>query len=234
MKTKILMFALFLVGVVPAPAALWEINTAIPDGNASGLWNQQTLSGMVGYVSDVQVTLNISGGYNGDLYAYLTHGSQTVVLLNRVGATAGNDFGYDNTGFLITLSATGNDVHSYQSSSPSYNGGGQLTGIWAPDGRAIDPLSTGAEFDAAARQNSGSPLGLFNGANPNGDWTLFIADMSGGGVSTWGNWSLGITAVPEPMNVAAALFAGFHLFRFARSKRRGVPNASAPSAGVKP
>ncbi len=41
-------------------------------------------------------------------------------------------------------------------------------------------------------------LSGFNGMNPNGTWTLFVADMSGGGVSTVTAWGRDITAVPEP------------------------------------
>jgi hypothetical protein len=47
--------------------------------------------------------------------------------------------------------------------------------------------------------------------NPNGTWTLFIADLSGGEQSTLVSWSLDITAVPEPVNVALGIFAGVFL-----------------------
>lgn len=46
----------------------------------------------------------------------------------------------------------------------------------------------------------------FNGQNPNGTWTLFFADTSAGGTSTLNGWSLNITAVPEPVNVALGAF----------------------------
>jgi hypothetical protein len=39
-------------------------------------------------------------------------------------------------------------------------------------------------------------------------WTLFIADLSGGSVSTLNSFSLDITAVPEPVNVALGTFGG--------------------------
>ena len=46
-----------------------------------------------------------------------------------------------------------------------------------------------------------------NGSVADGTWTLFFADdASGGGTSTLNSWSLGITAVPEPVNVALAFF----------------------------
>jgi len=75
------------------------------------------------------------------------------------------------------------------------NGGGQLTGTWATDGRAIDPLSDPAVFDTTPPT---SLLGSFNQTDPNGTWTLFLADLSGGGQSTVVNWGLSIQTVPEP------------------------------------
>jgi hypothetical protein len=141
--------------------------------------------------------------------------------LNRTGVTgtgSGDAFGYGNTGFNITLSSTSSgaqDVHFYQNYSPSYNGSGQLTGTWQPDGRNIDPQSAPSAFDAASRLNFGS----FTGLNPNGTWTLFIADLSAGGQSDVVSWSLDITAVPEPANVALGVFAViFTASSLARSK----------------
>jgi hypothetical protein len=42
--------------------------------------------------------------------------------------------------------------------------------------------------------------------NPNNTWTLFFADTSAGGVNTLNSWSLDITAVPEPLNMALGIF----------------------------
>ena len=42
-------------------------------------------------------------------------------------------------------------------------------------------------------------LDAFDGHDPNGTWTFFIADVSaGGGQSQLGSWELDITAIPEP------------------------------------
>src|ERR1017187_3926466 len=115
----------------------------IPDGSSSGSAGTATASGFLPTISDISVKLNISGGFNGDLYAYLSYGGVLVPLLNRVGVTTGDGFGYGDTGFSVTLSSAGaNDVHSYGSHTPSFNGDGQLTGTWQPDGRAIDPQSS--------------------------------------------------------------------------------------------
>jgi len=194
---------------------------SVPDGSPVGWSATATASGYLPSISDVSVNLNISGGYNGDLYAYLSYGGILLPLLNRTGVTgtgSGDAFGYGNTGFNITLSSTSSgaqDVHFYQNYSPSYNGSGQLTGTWQPDGRNIDPQSAPSAFDAASRLNFGS----FTGLNPNGTWTLFIADLSTGGQSAVVSWSLDITAVPEPANVALGVFAViFTASSLARSK----------------
>src|SRR6266550_9540305 len=41
----------------------FSVNSAIPDGNASGLQSSFTLSGLNSQVTDINVTLNISGGW---------------------------------------------------------------------------------------------------------------------------------------------------------------------------
>jgi hypothetical protein len=121
-----------------------------------------------------------------------------VVLLNRTGVVTGNAFGYSDTGFNIILSSGGANIHNYQSSSPTYSGG-QLNGTWAPDGRAIDPQSAPSVFDTAG---TSPDLTVFNSLIPNGTWTLFIADLSGGGQSTLVSWGLTVVTVPEPQTWA--------------------------------
>ncbi len=174
-------------------------NVAVPDGNVNGLALATNLTGMGSLMTRVTVSLDITGGFNGDLYAYLRGpNGGFAVLLNRTGVTAGNAFGYSDTGFNITFddSANNNDIHFYQSSDYNLNGGGELTGDWSSDGRAIDPLSSPSLFDTTA---SSATLNSFTGTNPNGDWTLFLADMSAGGTSTLNDWTVNIiTTVPEP------------------------------------
>ena len=177
---------------------------AIPDGNLQGWSDTRTIADAGAQpIVGIQVTLDIQGGYNGDLYAYLNHDGQSAVLLNRVGMAGTNAFGYSNSGLDITLSAAAvNNVHFYQNFSPSYNSNGQLTGIWQPDARGIDPLSVPSAFDAAGTVN----FNVFSDMDPNGQWTLFVADVSaGGGQSTVSSWVLQIEEVPEPATTALAL-----------------------------
>ena len=89
-------------------------NRTVPDGNASGMALTANLSGMTGIVTNLTLSLNISGGYNGDLYAYLAgpHGG-FAILLNRPGVTNGDAFGYGDAGFNVTFNdaASFNPVH---------------------------------------------------------------------------------------------------------------------------
>lgn len=186
------------------------IHRSVPDNDPSGLTDVRTPAatstveaGMI--ITDVNVHLSLSGAsaVNGDLYVYLQHGDSVAVLLNRVGRTMDNSSGYGDPGFDVTLDdqAPNGDIHSYRSTlfgNDSVPLGGPLTdsiyGPWAPDARRDDPsvvtLENTARRDAA--------LSRFNGSVIGGDWTLFVADINGGGEVTLDHWSLEIIAVPEP------------------------------------
>ena len=175
------------------------VNTNIPDGSAVGVTSSANVSGMFGHITNVTVTLDITGGFNGDLYCYLlAPNSSMIVLLNRVGMGSSNPFGYSNAGFNITLAAAGYNIHDYNNNSPSFSSG-RLIGTWAPDRRIIDPDSIASPFDAAPTGNNFDSL---NGLNPNGEWTLFIADLSGDNQSTLVSWGLTVVTVPEPQTWA--------------------------------
>ena len=194
-------------------------NVAVPDGNVNGLALVTNLTGLNGIITNLTLSLDIRGGYNGDLYAYLRGpNGGFAVLLNRTGVTAGNAFGYSDTGFNVTFddSANNNDVHFYQSFTYNLNGGDQLTGNWSSDGRAIDPFPVRRSMTQPSRRRY---LTSFDGTDPNGIWTFFLADLSNGGQSTIVNWGLNITTVPEPATYAL-LGIGLALFR-ARRRLRG-------------
>lgn len=180
----------------------FTLNQVIPDANATGISLGTNLTGMAGSISKVTVGLDITGGFNGDLYAYLTGpNGGFAVLLNRTGVTTGNSSGYFDQGFNVTLddSASYNSIHSYQSFSYTLIGG-QLTSIWATDGENVDPL--GSSVGVAGPT---ATLLSLNGTNPNGNWTFFAADLSGGGSAILNNITLSITTVPEPQSWALGL-----------------------------
>jgi subtilisin-like proprotein convertase family protein len=182
----------------------------VPDGNLVGWSDTRTVSGISGSISNVSVTLDLSGGWNGDLYAYLVHDTGFAVLLNRVGRDTGNADGYGTAGMNVTLSdaaALGN-IHSVSVPSPS--------GIYQPDGRNIDPRTAPADFNTPI--NPPALLGSFNGGNPSGNWTLFIADVQSGDVTAVQSWGLNIELVPEPSCLALFLGGMIGLYRPKRAK----------------
>ena len=190
-------------GLASATSTWWSSGFTgggvVPDGSIAGWWDTRTLTGFSEPILDVRLILQLSGGYNGDLYAYVQHGSGMSVLLNRVGVTDGEPFGYDDSGMNVTFAdSAAADIHYYQAAaSPGITGGA----LWQPDGRAIDPLSDGSAFDADGRLNR---LSVFNGLTANGSWMLFVSDLSSGSEATVLGWGLEITtaAVPEPESLA--------------------------------
>lgn len=213
MKKFILITSLCLGAALTAPAALYsstynsgfENGGNIPDGNVSPWSDTRTVSGIAEpSIATVSVWLNVSGGFNGDLYGYLSYNGMLVPLLNRAGVGTGNAFGYADAGLNVEFTDTAvNNIHLYQAVG-GYSIAGGAT--WQPDGRTINPVtSLPSAFDAAGTVT----LGAFNGMNPNGDWTLVLADVSsGGGQATVQSWGLEIQAVPEPVHIALGVFGG--------------------------
>lgn len=185
---------------------------AVPDGSFSGLVSYVDYTSIAHLqLTKVEVSLTISGGYNGDLYAYLWHETPDhriacSVLLNRPGRTSTDSFGYADAGLNITLSDTAaREVHLYGG-----NGGDPLTGSWQPDARTASPLQV----------TGGSPrqafLNVFNGLNPNGRWALSLYDVSSGDQSALDQWSLRMELVPEPADFAVWVAAGLGVFALGR------------------
>lgn len=195
----------------------FTVNSVIPDNDTGGLANFHSLTSSISNITDVQLTLNITGGYNGDYYAYLTHSSGFTILLNRVGSTAGNPFGSIDSGFtnVVFSGSALNDIHDYQSVTDPL-GGPLVGGVWAVDGRNVDPAFA---VDTDPRT---AFLSSFNGLDANGGWTLFIADLAPAGQGTLVSWDLTITgfsAIPEPGTWLAGTMAVASLALWRRRKR---------------
>ena len=215
--------------VVPTPGTLsatWSGSQTIPDNNASGLTFQFSLNAPEPVsITNVTVNLILTGGWDGDLYAYLSHGSGFSVLLNRIGSSSSNPGGSGASGMSVEFSDSYlTDIHT--------GTGGSVMGNFAPDGRFVNPYTA---LDTDPRN---AMLGNFNYLDPNGSWTLFLADVSPLAVSTVQGWTVtvetaAIQAVPEPGSaalLAAALAIGiFQRWRSAASRRRnGIKSAAAP------
>lgn len=222
MKKTILLMALAVLWAHGTSAAVYNsgtltVNQQIADGNAVPYQTSFTKTDipipdgeLTPALRGVEVSLNISGGFNGDLYGYLTFQSvdssvTTITLLNLVGTTVSpyDPLGYRDAGMIVTLSDLGaTSIHSYGG-----NGGAQF-----------NPGSTKYSAD-------GGSFADFNDLNANGTWTLNLADLSGGDTSfsTLVSWSLNLEVVPEPTTWAAiifgTMFAGVQLTRYVRSRK---------------
>lgn len=175
----------------------WVVNTQIPDNSPIGLSSSRSLVSHVTSISSVEVYLDMSGGWAGDLYAYLAHYSGFSVLLNRPGRTAFVDEGSGAMSLLIAISGSGlTDVHTGIASS------GSVTGMFQPDGRNVDPNDA---YDTSPRT---ALMDSFNGLDANGVWTLYIVDVAAGDTMTLNSWSLQVSGVPEPSIFIMALLGG--------------------------
>lgn len=204
-------------------------NLTVPDADVVGVASTINVSGSsILDITSVQVSLSLSGGFNGDYFAYLVHtlpgggAGGFVTLLNRTGVTGSDPVGYGDAGFNVTFASAGNDIHLYQAFTNP--GGAPLTGTWAPDGRSASPFSV---TDLSPRDTS---LTSFNGTSANGTWTLFVADVAGGDQGQFVSWSLQIVGVPEPATgvvgavaLALGVLTGWRRERIRRTTR---PSAS--------
>jgi|APCry1669193181_1035450.scaffolds.fasta_scaffold05608_2 subtilisin-like proprotein convertase family protein len=182
MKSLSLTLAASLAAVATVRASLYPLG-AIPDGNPSGISLVGTYDGAPAgsTVSSLTVSLNISGGFNGDLYAYLVSPNGTLVMLMNQPGVSLNGFGASGAGMNITLT----DAYTANGSIQDVTSGSVLSGNY----------------------NAAGSLANFTGSQADGNWTLYFADMSnGGGTSLVEGWNLNITAVPEPTTWALGIF----------------------------
>jgi hypothetical protein len=190
-------------------------NAAIPDESLSPLASSFVLSTSATLIQSVRVDLVIQGlsesdpAFNGDFYAHLTHtdphgNSAIAMLLNRPGRDIGRTQGYSDNGFQVTFSDTAvqGDIHAYRltltgSHATAIDEPGIVTGTWQPDGRAANPDTV---VQSAPRSVM---LSNFIGMDPNGTWTLSVADVNPGGAGKLVSWGVSITPVPEPASIVA-------------------------------
>jgi subtilisin-like proprotein convertase family protein len=159
----------------------------VPDNDLSGLTLVETTSDWSGAVSSLTVTLNLTGGWNGDIYAYLYHDDVMSVLLNQVGTPTNSGLGYSDSGFNVTLSdSAAYSIHNYQLDTPTITSG-VVQGTWQPDGAG---------------------LSVFNGLDASGTWSLYLVDKNPGGVMTVNSFGLQAEVTPEPSTLALAALGG--------------------------
>ena len=184
----------------------YDLHTTIPDNTGIGLSNTQTFAAPIYVISEVNVQLTLSGGWTGDLYAYLTHDSGFAVLLNRPGRSLAEPLGSGTIDLsVIFADSAADDIHT---GIPTTDAVG---GTYQPDARTIDPDYA---LDSSPRS---AFLATFHDLDANGEWTLYVADVATGDTMTLDSWSLTVSGVPEP---AAATLAVLGMAGLLRRRRR--------------
>jgi hypothetical protein len=181
----------------------------IPDGDLSGLLQSLVHTSNIAVLTHVSLTLNTTGGWNGDLFAYLWHNGKLVTVVNRPGKTAAMPDGSSSSGMSVTLDdAAATDLHAAVAAA-----GMAVSGNFQPDGRDADPLVV---LDTSPRPDK---LADFNGDAGGGQWRLFIADVASGEVATVTSWTVTLTGeqIPEP-SASVLLLSGLALL--GRRRRR--------------
>jgi subtilisin-like proprotein convertase family protein len=191
--------------------------TAIPDGDLSGLVQSITPATGIGNLDTITVTLETTGGWNGDLYAYLWHGGEISILVNRTGRTAGNGAGSATSGMFLQLDdAAVTDVHSAPGGF-----GSSMTGTFQPSARNVHPLTA---LDSSPRV---AGLGVFTGDSASGEWRLYIADVASGDEANLTSWSIHLTgeesvSVPEPATALLGALTAFLTVTRRSRQRQGL------------
>ena len=203
-----------LLACAPAAGAATLLLTdnilgTIPDGSSSGLARTIAVSAGLETITAVAVNLQIRAtpgedAFLGDLHVYLTNGTDLAVLVNRPGRTATALAGYDdNQSLNVTFTTTAvGDFHSYRlgtTGSASNPLLAALSGPWLADGRTSDPANVLDTDSPLAR------LDVFNGGTASHDWSLFVADLSGGGMHQLVTWSIELTTIPEPSSLLLSI-----------------------------
>ena len=105
--------------------------------------------------------------------------------------------------------------------------GTNVMGNWVADGRTNRPTEV---LDTDARP---ALLSGFNGLDPNGNWTVFVADVAGGDSHTLVSWGLEISGTEEPPAPPVATISGsVKLQAYLGSSRMVRFIASAVSGGI--
>jgi autotransporter-associated beta strand protein len=169
----------------------WTPSTLVPDNNPVGVTDTRNVTfDAAAVITGLEVRLNLSGGWNGDLYGSLVHDSGFTVLLNRPGNTLSNPAGSGSSGMNVTFSdSAATDIHTGIPNS------GFVTGTWQPDARTADPLAVTNTSPRSAFLSS------FNEAPVQGNWTLFLADNAAADTSTLNGWGLTIFSEIRPFAI---------------------------------
>ncbi len=140
-------------------------NLAIPDRNSTGVSDSIVITGAT-TISDLDISLNITHTYVGDLNVFLTHvdTGTTITLITRVTGGGGGCSGDDILAILDDAAAT-----------------------------SVDSECSGTVPAISGTFRPNMALSAFNGQSLNGTWTLKVADRNSQDVGTFVAWQMTAT-----------------------------------------
>jgi subtilisin-like proprotein convertase family protein len=170
-------FALLAFAAMPVLAQQTysaTVNQPIPDGTGNGtsgapLVSTITVAGAPPAVQLLQVRLDITHTWVGDVRAQLTSPAGTSVwVINRPGVV--------NPEAPTGFGCSGDNINAlFNDAAP----GSAETSCLSPGGLNAGPYNIQPQSFA-----------VFNGENPNGNWTMTVTDWAGGDTGTFNSWSL--------------------------------------------
>lgn len=195
-----------------------DLPLPIPDNTPAGATSTADVSGIPSAITNVQVQVNTTHTWVGDLVISLTSPSgTTVTLLDQPNVPLGT-FGCSNNDVNVLFADGQPDPESICSGTP-------------PQGNTADPWPV-----TDASPVPGNAMADFNGEDANGTWTMTISDNATGDTGTLVDWELIISppaagacevcpaeAMPVPalngqmLAILAALMAGLGLWMRRRS-----------------
>ena len=164
------------------PITINDRVAATPPNAATPYPSPLTVSGMVGTISDVTLTLNdVTEARPDDLDVLLQQsgGNNLVVLSDSGGlnAVTNHDVTFDDAAASSLPDSTAWPASPVTSKPVDY-----------------DPLADEAMPAPAPAPSSATALSTFDGANPNGTWNLWVVDDAvGGGAGSIATWCLTVT-----------------------------------------
>lgn len=147
------------------------VGQAIPDNTLTGVVSTINVPETF-IVGDVNVSLNITHTWVGDMCISLEHGGTTVELIQRMGADTGVPC-HNGTPFGCASDNLVNTVLDDEGAAPIETS-----------------CPAGGAFTSPPNFIPNNPLSAFDGAGASGDWTLTVVDNAAGDLGTVNSWGL--------------------------------------------
>lgn len=198
-------FPFILYGTAPSAGGIVTVtrrpSLSIPDNIPAGVFDTLTVSGVPGGTVVKRISVSIDSlphTWVGDFRMTLTHAGVTRTLMNRPGTGANGSSG-DNFFGTVLVDSAARRIDSIATTGTPPNGP-PYTGYFRPDSGGAPSIVP-------------SSLAPFNGADPNGQWILFLSDNAAADVGILQKWSLIIeygapTGVGNPQELPSGFTLG--------------------------